>query len=180
VLHTAIVPRQAGPAGAPLPPAHLPHVRTHQPRHPHPAQDEAKAIEQLLARQAALKLKRGDMERRIRDLGSLPAEAYGDATRGKSPKQLQRALRQATDRLKRFGWVGSRPSPDALDAVDMLHSGQHGPASLHTEHIMSPCEAVLIMYKHNPIYPMHQPCVLSPYAQTQPAGRSTRRRWTST
>ena len=32
-------------------------------------------IEQLLARQTALKLKRGDMERRIRDLGSLPAEA---------------------------------------------------------------------------------------------------------
>ena len=63
-------------------------------------------IEQLLARQTALKLKRGDMERRIRDLGSLPAEAYGDAFRGKSPKQLQRALRQATDRLKQFGWAG--------------------------------------------------------------------------
>jgi hypothetical protein len=68
-------------------------------------QDEAKVTEQLLARQAALKLRRGDLERRIRDLGSLPAEAYGDAHRGKSPKQLQRALKQANERLKQCGWV---------------------------------------------------------------------------
>ena len=68
-------------------------------------QDEAKVTEQLLARQAALKLRRGDLERRIRDLGSLPAEAYGDAHRGKSAKQLQRALKQANERLKQCGWV---------------------------------------------------------------------------
>lgn len=59
--------------------------------------------EQLLARAAALKLRRGDLQKRIRDLGSLPADAYGDAFRGKSPKQLERTLKKVNERLKQCG-----------------------------------------------------------------------------
>ena len=70
---------------------------------PCPSQDEAKVTEALLAREAALRLRRGDLERRIKELGTLPANAYDDALRGKSPKQLQRALKQANERLKQCG-----------------------------------------------------------------------------
>jgi len=66
------------------------------------AQDESRKVEGLLARRAALQQKRGDLERKIRELGSLPGEAF-DKYRDKSLKELHRRLQTAQNELKKYG-----------------------------------------------------------------------------
>lgn len=67
-----------------------------------PEQDESRKVESLLSKRAALQQKRGDLERKIRELGSLPADAF-DKYQGTSLKDLLRLLQKAQNQLKKYG-----------------------------------------------------------------------------
>lgn len=62
------------------------------------------ARERLGARLEALQQRQADLEHRIRELGSLPADAYS-AHAGKSATQLEKALKKANAELKKYTCV---------------------------------------------------------------------------
>ncbi len=80
------------------------------PRHTFPrwhmsklwAQDESRKVETLLSKRAAWQQKKSDLERKIRELGSLPAEAF-EKYRDKSLTSLHKLLQQAQNELKKYG-----------------------------------------------------------------------------
>ena len=65
-------------------------------------QDELRKVESLLSKRAGLQQKRADLERRIRELGSLPAEAF-EKYRDRSLPSLHKLLQQAQNELKKYG-----------------------------------------------------------------------------
>eukprot|EP00899_Mesostigma_viride_P022420 jgi/Mesvir1/3362/Mv04256-RA.1 len=70
-------------------------------------QDEAKEMESLLHRRNLLHQKREDLMKKIRDLGSLPSDAfekYGD----KSLKELHALLHRCGSELKKYGHVNKK------------------------------------------------------------------------
>ncbi|CAL8464327.1 g3862 [Coccomyxa elongata] len=71
------------------------------------AQDETRKVESLLSKRATLQQKRGDLERKIRELGSLPADAF-EKYRDHSLKQLLQLLQKAQTQLKRYGHVNRK------------------------------------------------------------------------
>ncbi len=71
-----------------------------------PEQDESRKVESLLSKRAALGQKRGDLERKIRELGSLPADAF-DKFRDTTLKDLLRLLQKAQNQLKKYGCAPS-------------------------------------------------------------------------
>ena len=64
-------------------------------------QDETRKVEALLARRAALAQKKADLERRVRELGSLPADAF-EKYRGQPLPQLHKLLEKTQAQLKKF------------------------------------------------------------------------------
>ena len=75
-------------------------------------QDESRRVEALLTKRAALQAKRADLERKIRDLGSLPADAF-DKYREHGLPALHKLLAKAQQQLKKYGcvWAGvARPT----------------------------------------------------------------------
>lgn len=82
--------------------AHLPTSRKHQHCNSMTAaQSEATAKERVAARNVALQQRQADLEQRIRELGSLPADAYGMHT-GRSTAQLEKLLKKANAELKKY------------------------------------------------------------------------------
>jgi len=69
---------------------------------PHYVQDESRKVENLLSKRAGLQQKKADLERKIRELGSLPAEAF-EKYRDKSLNSLHKLLQQAQVELKKYG-----------------------------------------------------------------------------
>ena len=65
-------------------------------------QDELRKVENLLSKRAGLQQKRVDLERKIRELGSLPAEAF-EKYRDRSLASLHKLLQQAQNELKKYG-----------------------------------------------------------------------------
>ena len=61
-------------------------------------------MEALLTKRAALQQRTADLERKIRDLGSLPADAF-EKFRGRPLKDLHRQLQRAQQALKQYGCV---------------------------------------------------------------------------
>ena len=59
-------------------------------------------METLLSKRAGLQQKKADLERKIRELGSLPAEAF-EKYRDKSLSSLHKLLQQAQNELKKYG-----------------------------------------------------------------------------
>ena len=66
-----------------------------------PRQDESRKVEALLARRGALAAKKADLERRVRELGSLPADAF-ERYRGQALPALHGLLAKAQAQLKKF------------------------------------------------------------------------------
>ena len=64
-------------------------------------QGETRKVEALLARRAALAQKKADLERRVRELGSLPADAF-KKYRGQPLPQLHKLLEKTQAQLKKF------------------------------------------------------------------------------
>ncbi|PSC68878.1 structural maintenance of chromosomes 3 [Micractinium conductrix] len=70
-------------------------------------QDEQSTLQKANDRLAMQRLKKGDLERRIRELGSLPDEAY-EKYRGAALKRLQQELAQVNAELKKFGHINKK------------------------------------------------------------------------
>jgi len=64
-------------------------------------QDEQKALETLMSKRSALQGKRTELERKIKDLGSLPSEAF-EKWRDHSLQELHKLLQKANTQLKKF------------------------------------------------------------------------------
>lgn len=58
---------------------------------------------QLLAKRSALLQKKSDHEKKIRELGSLPAEAF-EKYQGKSLAEVSKMLARAQKQLKKYGY----------------------------------------------------------------------------
>ncbi|KAK9828108.1 hypothetical protein WJX81_005196 [Elliptochloris bilobata] len=70
-------------------------------------QDEGRKVEALLARRVALSQKKADLERRVRELGSLPADAF-ERYRGQPLPTLHSLLAKAQAQLKKFQHVNRK------------------------------------------------------------------------
>ncbi|GAX82234.1 hypothetical protein CEUSTIGMA_g9662.t1 [Chlamydomonas eustigma] len=71
------------------------------------AATEAGSLEVLAARRSALLAREADLQRRIKDLGSLPAEAF-DKNKGKEVKALMKQLEKVMADLAKFGSVNRK------------------------------------------------------------------------
>lgn len=65
-------------------------------------QDETKRMEALMTKRTALQAKRADLEKAIRELGTLPADAF-QKYREESIPALHKRLSRAQAKLKTFG-----------------------------------------------------------------------------
>eukprot|EP00249_Psilotum_nudum_P021227 c28024_g1_i1 orf=174-3791(+) len=70
-------------------------------------QDEAKDLEQLLNKRNLLQAKREDLMKKIRDLGSLPSDAF-EKYQKKSLKELHKMLHKCNEQLKKFSHVNKK------------------------------------------------------------------------
>lgn len=78
-------------------------------------QDEQRTLQTLNDRLAMQRLKKADLEKRIRELGSLPDDAF-EKYRGHGLKRLQQELAQVNAELKKFGHINRK----ALDQYVMF------------------------------------------------------------
>lgn len=69
-------------------------------------QNEATARGRLESRAATLEQRREDLEGHIRELSTLPADAFQTYT-GRSAKQLTKLLDKANTELKKYMWVSA-------------------------------------------------------------------------
>lgn len=71
------------------------------------AEDHDKALENLTNSKARLLAKRSDLEKRVRDLGTLPTEAY-EAHRSRALRELHSRLHATNADLKKFAHVNKK------------------------------------------------------------------------
>lgn len=71
------------------------------------ADDHARVMESLNQKRTQLLMKRADLERRVRELGTLPVDAY-EAHRSRPAKELHAALQRANNELKKFAHVNQK------------------------------------------------------------------------
>lgn len=60
-------------------------------------------MEMLMSKRSALQGKRTELERKIKDLGSLPSEAF-EKYRDHTLQELHKLLQKANSQLKKFRW----------------------------------------------------------------------------
>ncbi|GLJ18306.1 hypothetical protein SUGI_0323950 [Cryptomeria japonica] len=70
-------------------------------------QDEAKDLEQLLNKRNLLQGKREEFMKKIRDLGSLPSDAF-EKNKRKNLKELHKMLHKCNENLKKFSHVNKK------------------------------------------------------------------------
>jgi len=70
-------------------------------------EDHARIMESLSQKRTQLLMKRADLERRVRELGTLPVDAY-EAHRSRPAKELHAALQRANNELKKFAHVNQK------------------------------------------------------------------------
>ncbi|MCJ1424688.1 Structural maintenance of chromosomes protein 3, partial [Sticta canariensis] len=89
----------------------------------HRLQDEAKRVEALMTKRTALQAKRADLEKAVRELGTLPADAF-EKYREHSMAQLHKLLTKAQNELKKFG-------PECCVKQPAKHEKQRGSLDSH-------------------------------------------------
>lgn len=92
-------------------------------------QDEAKDLEQLLTRRNTLLSKQEDCMKRIRDLGSLPSDAF-DTYKKKSLKELQKLLHKCNDQLQKFSHVNKKALDQYMNFMEQREQLQKRRAEL--------------------------------------------------
>lgn len=70
-------------------------------------QDEEKALETLMSRRSTAQAKRAELERKIKDLGSLPAEAF-EKYQDHRLQDLHKLLQKCNTQLKKFSHVNKK------------------------------------------------------------------------
>jgi structural maintenance of chromosome 3 (chondroitin sulfate proteoglycan 6) len=81
------------------------------------ADDYARNVETLVQRRTQLLMKRADLERRVRELGTLPADAY-EAHRSRPVKELHSRLQKANTELKKFAHVNKKALDQYVSFAD--------------------------------------------------------------
>ncbi|KAK1265174.1 Structural maintenance of chromosomes protein 3 [Acorus gramineus] len=94
-------------------------------------QDEAKDIEQLLNKKNLLLAKQEDYMKKIRDLGSLPSEAF-DMYKRKSIKELHKLLHKCNEQLKQFSHVNKKALDQYVNFTEQREELQKRQAELDT------------------------------------------------
>ncbi|GLI71470.1 hypothetical protein VaNZ11_016608 [Volvox africanus] len=79
------------------------------------AADSVKALETLVNKRTTLQGRAADLERKIRDLGSLPQEAFDKAYRDRSVKDLMHDLEDLAMPLERFAGVNRKALDQYID-----------------------------------------------------------------
>ncbi|KAL5994618.1 hypothetical protein ACLOJK_024671 [Asimina triloba] len=92
-------------------------------------QDEAKEIDQLLNKRTILLQKQEDLMKKIRDLGSLPSDAF-DAYKRKNIKELQKMLQKCNDQLKQFSHVNKKALDQYINFTEQREELQKRQAEL--------------------------------------------------
>lgn len=98
-------------------------------------QDEEKALETLMSKRTALQAKRSELERKIKDLGSLPSEAF-EKYHDHTLQDLRKLLHKANTQLKKFRYgvyTCDRVICQGKDCADVLYIQLYGLLALATE-----------------------------------------------
>eukprot|EP00850_Spirogloea_muscicola_P019286 SM000187S03903 [mRNA] locus=s187:97887:106614:- [translate_table: standard] len=80
-------------------------------------QDERKELEQLVNRRSLLLQKKDDLTRKIRDLGSLPSDAF-EKYQDKTLKELHKMLHKCNEHLKSYGHVNKKALDQYMNFTD--------------------------------------------------------------
>lgn len=92
-------------------------------------QDEAKELEQLLNRRNIIVSKQEDCKKNIRDLGSLPSDAF-DTYRRKNMKELQKMLHKCNEQLQQFSHVNKKALDQYMNFTEQREQLQKRRAEL--------------------------------------------------
>ena len=98
---------KAAASGAAAASAELERLREAEERGAAAAADGARSLDALQAKRATLAARAADLERKIREVGSLPSDAF-DKYRGRPSADLHRLLHGAQAALKAFGHVNQK------------------------------------------------------------------------
>ncbi|GLC40305.1 hypothetical protein PLESTB_001807200 [Pleodorina starrii] len=79
------------------------------------AADSSKSLEVLATKRATLQGRVVDLERKIRDLGSLPQDAFDKVYRDQSAKELMRSLEEVAASMERFSGVNLKALDQYVD-----------------------------------------------------------------
>ncbi|XP_010925132.1 structural maintenance of chromosomes protein 3 [Elaeis guineensis] len=92
-------------------------------------QDEAKDLEQLLNKRNILHAKQEDCMKKIRDLGSLPSDAF-ETYKRKSMKELQKMLHKCNEQLTQFSHVNKKALDQYMNFTEQREQLQRRRAEL--------------------------------------------------
>ncbi|XP_042430532.1 structural maintenance of chromosomes protein 3 [Zingiber officinale] len=92
-------------------------------------QDEAKELEQLLSKRNILVSKQEDFMKKIRDLGSLPSDAF-DTYKKKNIKELQKLLHACNEQLKQLSHVNKKALDQYINFTEQREQLQNRRAEL--------------------------------------------------
>ncbi|XP_058098866.1 structural maintenance of chromosomes protein 3 [Magnolia sinica] len=92
-------------------------------------QDEAKELEQLVNKRTILLQRQEDFMKKIRDLGSLPSDAF-DMYKRKSIKELQKTLHKCNEQLKQFSHVNKKALDQYVNFTEQREELQKRQAEL--------------------------------------------------
>ncbi|KAG9459745.1 hypothetical protein H6P81_004253 [Aristolochia fimbriata] len=92
-------------------------------------QDEAKELEQLLNKRKVLLAKQEEYTKKIRDLGSLPSDAF-ETYRRKNIKELQKMLHKCNEQLQQFSHVNRKALDQYISFTEQREELQKRQAEL--------------------------------------------------
>ncbi|XP_077226004.1 structural maintenance of chromosomes (SMC) family protein [Tasmannia lanceolata] len=92
-------------------------------------QDEAKELEQLLNKRNILLARQEDYMKKIRDLGSLPSDAF-ETYKRKNIKELQKMLHKCNEQLKQFSHVNKKALDQYVNFTEQREELQKRQAEL--------------------------------------------------
>ncbi|XP_020691246.1 structural maintenance of chromosomes protein 3 [Dendrobium catenatum] len=92
-------------------------------------QDEAKDLEQLLNKRNLLMSKQDDCKKKIRDLGSLPSDAF-ERYKKKNIKELVKMLHKCNEELKQFSHVNKKALDQYMNFTEQREQLQNRRAEL--------------------------------------------------
>ncbi|WOK97408.1 structural maintenance of chromosomes protein 3 [Canna indica] len=105
------------------------HLKNLEDKYERTLQDEAKELEQLLSRRNVFLSKQEDCLKKIRDLGSLPSDAF-DTYKRKSIKELQKLLHVCNEQLKHFSHVNKKALDQYINFTEQREQLQKRRAEL--------------------------------------------------
>lgn len=104
-------------------------IKTTEEEYERTLQDEAKDLEQLLNKRNIFLSKQDDCKKKIRDLGSLPSDAF-ERYKKKSMKELVKMLHKCNEELKQFSHVNKKALDQYMNFTEQREQLQKRRAEL--------------------------------------------------